>query len=209
MGGIGSGRRWRTDADETTDDYRKLDVRSLQREGLLAPNQAYRWAWKVDGETRAYINIHSEAEGVFLSYRHRSRGSEWIDKDYSVRVVWTPCNYGGRRAWFLCPARGCERRVGILFGGGLFACRRCYRLSYQSQRETYGDRASRRADRIRERLGWEPGILNGAGIKPKGMHWRTYWKLRNAHHACAVASFAEAAQRFGIEFAKDYGFADG
>ncbi len=24
---------------------------------------------------------------------------------------------------------------------------------------------------------WEPGILNGHGGKPKGMHWRTYERL--------------------------------
>ena len=23
-------------------------------------------------------------------------------------------------------------------------------------------------------MGWEPGILNGEGLKPKGMHWRTF-----------------------------------
>ena len=38
--------------------------------------------------------------------------------------------------------------------------------------------AARKADRLRDKLGWEPGILNGNGIKPKGMHWRTFERLK-------------------------------
>lgn len=45
------------------------------------------------------------------------------------------------------------------------------------QRETDNDRTIRKADAIRARLGWEPGILNGGGGKPKGMHWRTFRRL--------------------------------
>lgn len=35
----------------------------------------------------------------------------------------------------------------------------------------------RRADRIRRRLGWDAGIANPSGGKPKGMHWRTFARL--------------------------------
>src|SRR3981081_1806868 len=73
--------------------------------------------------------------------------------------------------WFICPAVGCGRRVEILYGGGIFACRHCYRLAYASSREDVCDRAARRADRLRARLGWEPGILNGNGGQPKWMGW--------------------------------------
>ena len=64
--------------------------------------------------------------------------------------------------------------MAILYGGGIFACRHCYRLAYPSQRANWDDRAARRADRIRDKPGWEPGILNGNGWKPKGMHWNTF-----------------------------------
>jgi hypothetical protein len=88
---------------------------------------------------------------------------------YAVRIVLTPCNLGGWRAWFVCPAVGCGQRVAILYGGSIFACRHCYQLAYTSAREDAGDRAARRADRLRARLAWKPGILNGRGGKPRWM----------------------------------------
>jgi hypothetical protein len=71
--------------------------------------------------------------------------------------------------------------VAVLFGGELFACRHCYRLAYPSTREDARDRAARRAEAIRARLGWKPGILNGTGGKPKWMRWRTFERLVTEH----------------------------
>jgi hypothetical protein len=71
----------------------------------------------------------------------------------------------------------CRRRVAVLYGGEIFACRPCHNLTYPCQRKSADDRARRRADKIRARPDWEPGILNGKGLKPKGVHWRTYRRL--------------------------------
>ena len=60
----------------------------------------------------------------------------------------------------------------------MFACRHCQKCVYECQRETYDDREMRRADNIRKKLGWTAGIANLAGGKPKGMHWRTYERLK-------------------------------
>jgi hypothetical protein len=92
--------------------------------------------------------------------------------------------------------------VAILYGGGIFACRHCYRLAYASSRDDAGDRAARRADRLRERLGWEAGILNGEGEggKPKWMRWRTFKRLAAEHDAFVDESLARMALRFGIKF---------
>ncbi len=59
-------------------------------------------------------------------------------------------------------------RLAVPYGGKVFACRHCHRLAYTCQREADYDRVTRRADTLRDRLGWKPGILNGEGLKPKG-----------------------------------------
>ena len=134
----------------------------------------------------------------FTAFFHR----EFAHRIKQVGLAWTECTLGGRRAWLLCPARGCGRRVALLYigGSGIFACRHCYKLAYASQRETGDDRAARRADRIRDRLGWEAGILNGEGDKPKGMHWRTFNRLHAEHNDFVNASLAGMMQRFKMKF---------
>ena len=199
MGGMGSGRRWHVGANDTTEDYRAIDVRRWQRDGLLIPGNAFGWQWSRRGEVVASIQARAETGRVILSYRQRSDGGEWKDERYPVYLDWTPCNLGGSRPWFLCPAVGCGRRVALLYGGAVFACRHCYRLAYPSQRETHDDRAARRADRIREKLSWEPGILNGNGWKPKGMHWRTFDRLVAEHDEHVAKSLSGIALRFGIK----------
>lgn len=197
MGGMGSGRRYQGGKD-TTSDMRALDVRRLQRDGLLTPGRAFGWNWSRNGETVASIQIRTEAEQVILNYRSRSNGDEWKAMEYPVRLEWTACNLGGQRAWFVCPAQGCGRRVAILYGGSVFACRHCHKLNYQCQRETDDDRSARRADKIRARLKWDAGILNGNGRKPKGMHWRTFDRLKAEHDAFVSASLAGMAKRLGL-----------
>lgn len=195
MGGYGSGRRWGKDI---TSDRRPLDIRKLQRDGLLTPGRATGWQWTRDDKAVASILIRTEADRVILSYRSRSHGGEWQPMEYPVYLEWTSCNLGGRRAWFLCPARGCGRRVAILYGGSVFACRHCHQLAYECQRESGGVRAARRADAIRRRLGWPPGFLKSEGGKPKGMHWRTFERLKARHDAFAHASWARMAERLGL-----------
>ncbi len=56
----------------------------------------------------------------------------------------------------------------------------------------------RRADNIRERLGWPAGIANPNGGKPKGMHWRTFERLTAEHDAFVGVSLAGMAARLGL-----------
>ena len=102
-------------------------------------------------------------------------------------------------AAFICPASGCGKRVAILYGGSIFACRHCHRLVYRCQRESSDDRAIRRADKIRDRLGWTPGIMNGPGGKPKGMRWRTYYGLVAEHEKNVSVALVGASRKFGIK----------
>jgi hypothetical protein len=197
MGGPGSGNRWRYGAKSTTNDYRTLDVRRWARDGVLRPGYWGGWQWTCDGETVASIQMRAEQDHILLIYRHRSGGGDWKDEQYPVRIVRTPCHLGGSRPWFICPAIGCGRRVAILYDGGIFACRHCYQLAYASSRDDAGGRATRRADRLRARLGWAPGILNGEGGKPKWMRWRTFERLTAQHDALVGRSTQAMMLKFG------------
>jgi hypothetical protein len=64
--------------------------------------------------------------------------------------------------------------------GGIFACRHCHDLSYQSQNETPTLRSIRRVRKIRMRLGAGFSFAGPFPDKPPGMHWKTYRRLRAA-----------------------------
>lgn len=197
MGGLGSGRRYHS-GKNTTSDLRALDIRRLKHAGLLKPGISSGWYWSRNGVETASIRIHTEIDQIVLSYKTKNRFGEWEPKEYSVYLQQTPCNLGSHRVWFKCPGNGCGRRVAILYGGSIFACRHCHNLAYESQREKYDDRAMRRADSIRKKLGWTAGIANLAGGKPKGMHWKTYERLKAQHDAFAYRSWTGLADRLDL-----------
>lgn len=60
------------------------------------------------------------------------------DMNYKIRLTTTPCHYGGRRYWFVCPLtkneQYCGRRVGVLFSiNKWFGCRHCGEIAYRAQ----------------------------------------------------------------------------
>ena len=192
MGGMGSGRGYQGGKATTSGRY-QLDVRTLQRAGVLTAGGSFAWHWSRKSEAVASIQARPEADRVILSYRHQSGGNDWRPMEYPVRLEWTDCHLGGRRVWFLCPAAGCGRRVALLYlgGAGIFACRHCYRLAYACQRETADDRVTRRVNNIKRRLGWQEGILNQRGWrKPKGMHSATFERLTREHDALIEVALA-------------------
>lgn len=192
MGGWGSGRRLAS--KETTEGYLRLDVRKLQRDGALERRYLFNCQWTRNYEPVGNINIRPEADRVILKYRTSKAGSDSTEHEYPVLLERTSCHYGGDRVWFRCPARGCGRRVAVLFGGAIFACRHCHRLTYPCQRESVSDLADSRAWNIRERCGgW--GCLLDPLFRPKGMHRRTFWRLAQAYeHACRTSAWAFSAR---------------
>jgi hypothetical protein len=100
----------------------------------------------------------------------------------------------------VCSAAGCGRRAAMLYIGstGLFACRHGCSLADDCRQECADNRATRRAERIRQRLGWEPGILNRPSRRPKGMHQRTFELLKAQHDVFVNAAVAEMAKRLRL-----------
>lgn len=195
MGGFGSGRK---SGKDCADDMRQIDIRWLEREGYLKAGMAYCLQWTRRGEVMASINLEVEADRVWLTRRQRERDGQWWFIRYPVNLNWTACHLGGERVWWHCPAAGCAQRVAVLFGGDVFACRRCHHLAYRSQREIAEDRTARRAETLRHKLKWKTGILNSEGLKPRGMHWQTFERLKAKHDTFAELSLSGMVRRLGL-----------
>ena len=180
MGGQGSGYRYRWDRRDTTEDYKSLTIGSFYRAGYLKPGQRGTTRW-YRGETTtgslSWWTVGSMEQPAALALRY-TVNDEWVR--YDVPLEWTPCHFGGFRPWFRCPAVGCGRRVGVLYGGRYFVCRHCRQLAYPSTRENALDRVRRKSDKIRERLGGSSQLFEPFPGKPKGMHWATYTPLEHA-----------------------------
>lgn len=122
------------------------------------------------------------------------------DNGQVIKLVWTNCNYGGQRPWFICPK--CQSRVGKLYDRNhsfrglslllnlytkedktkVFRCRKCLNLAYLSTRKTKSQRLQSKQFKLIEKLeaNWIQLVTNGLVIpKPKGMHISTYLKILN------------------------------
>ncbi len=193
MGGYGSGRTYWASKD-TTDECKGLDVRRLHRNGWLRPGRYCSVHWKRGDKPTGDIHVVAGNGYVELVYRYRRNGDPWQDVRERVQLTYTRCNYGGERPWFLCPE--CGRRVAILYGPGrLFLCRHCYNLAYESQRENAKDRALRRAQDIRRRLGGSASMFDSFPEKPKGMHWDTYMRLHDRAREAEMTELEWVSQR--------------
>jgi len=182
MGGFGSGRP-NGSGRPKAESCRSLDVNRLHHEGCLRAGWYGIWQWMRDGERVAWINLLAAFDHLDLTYRVRIGGGDWEDISESVRIVHAGCSYGGARPYFICPGvvkgRVCGRRVTRLYvPGRYFVCRHCNRLSYASQSEGGLDRILRRANKMRQRLGGDPGMASSFPMRPKGMWQRTYERLR-------------------------------
>ena len=123
----------------------RLSVRFLKKHGYLKSG----WrngniTWSYGGAERSSIGFvvvidGNEADNIRLQYTHTSSWTgEKESMDLRVALISTPCRYGGKRYWFICPltknGKYCGRRVGVLFSiGKWFGCRHCGDIAYNSQ----------------------------------------------------------------------------
>ena len=184
MGGLGSGRS-SGGGRMTAEACRSIDVNRLRRKGVLSAGWSGGWEWKRNGERVSSISMRGGEDRIVLSYRSRIGSEEWQDVEEPIPIRWVPCRYGGRRPYFVCPGIvngvACRRHVVKLYSAGrYYLCRHCYRLTHASRNEDSCDRALRRANKIRMRLGGEPGYEAMIPRRPKGMWRKTYDRLFEA-----------------------------
>lgn len=175
LGGIGSGNRNQWSNTSTTEDHKRIDVGFLRKRGILNGYSSGTLTWSSNGQQTGLINYTCTLSHLILDFRYRWRGEDWQPVTQHIPLAESPCNYGGTRKWLTCPR--CQRRCGALYSGGpLFLCRTCYRLPYASQTKGPIDRMILRKHKLEDRIFDESGYR-----KRKGMHWRTFERLLEAH----------------------------
>jgi hypothetical protein len=189
--------RWRK---THTGEPLSVCVSYLSKHNMLRSGYGGSLSWSRRGVQIGWIGYGCTGDAVQLTYTVTDTATQQKTKhDYSVQLSRSACHFGGSRSWLVCPSVGCGRRVASLYMvGGLFLCRHCHQLGYESQQVVQWDRLTLKADKIRARLGLEAGILNGTGWKPKGMHWRTYWRLYAEHERLVGGICAAMNQRFKL-----------
>jgi len=112
----------------------------------------------------AEISLQTWQDYVSISYRWNGQAISEL-----VRLARTPCTFGGKRHWFLCP--GCLRRGAILYQcHGRFRCRSCHDLRYQSQAVDAIERTWLAQGKVESKMGrWKS--------RPSGMHKTTHERL--------------------------------
>jgi hypothetical protein len=168
-----------------------LDVRQLHREGRFLTLQSFPMAWSIGDKPCGSIQVQTGAEGAILRFQCKDReSSEWKLVEQNVPITWTGCALGGRRPWFVCNSETnsgtpCGHRAAKIYLGAypVFACRCCQRLAYASQKQGPHLRLIGKVMKIRMRLGGSPNLFEPFPDRPKGLHRKTYERLRKIHDA--------------------------
>lgn len=157
------------------DSLLRLDVSNLRKMDALATEPGEELEVRLSWGDSAAINVMVTHGTLRLVYDCNCQ-----PRDYRVMLERTPCNYGGERTWLMCPASGCKHRVAVLYlYGGVFVCRHCTGLLYDSQLTTANWRAKGQEWKLRTALGVKPGDIRPACMIPraKGRHRKTHDRL--------------------------------
>ena len=135
------------------DEVRSIDILDLQRNKVFSRGTGMIWtsSWSRNGEVVASVSYRVEGEegeatGLRFMYTITDNDTgEKQDYNYIIPVVSTPCTFGGKRWWYICPLvvndRPCHRRCRILYlpsGSKYFGCRECHQLTYESRQRHRG-----------------------------------------------------------------------
>jgi len=178
---MAKGEWYRWNKKPTVENVPKLDMRqlnsALKRHGTLIVGML---------ENRSVYQILVEDDSFKLASHNQS-----------IKISRTSCNYGGERLWFICP--NCTRKCALLYDlGGIYNCRKCHGLRYQSQCENEIDLALRKVRKIRSALYASHDLSEPICQKPMGMHWRTFERLKASENKANMSCLAAMAENLGM-----------
>lgn len=129
---------------EEADGLKQVSVAFLRKHGYFNGGwHSGTITWSRHGEKAGSMSVQSSIDEseqyikfIYTQTDNNTGGKK--DFDYKIPLTTTPCYFGGKRYWFICPlsvnGRYCGRRVGVLYkAGDYFGCRHCYDLTYNSR----------------------------------------------------------------------------
>jgi hypothetical protein len=114
--------------------------------GAIVWNESKSQSNKRLGNVYVMASLSTQDIYINISYKLTNAYTGNIKSiDYKIPLTTTPCRYGGKRYWLICPCyksgKYCGRRVGTLYLlGDYFACRHCHNLTYSSRNENHRNR---------------------------------------------------------------------
>jgi len=175
VGGFGSGGR--NKRHDHLEGRRRISVENLRRHDLMRPGTLSSFSW-TDNWKRptGSIQIVGGTDFVTLVYSIRSGDTEaWHHIEDQVAFARVPKSFGGAQIYMFCPKCG-RRALELALGEERFRCRTCLRLVHGSSQQSQTDRAMRRANKLKRRLGAEPG-LDSFYQRPKHMRRCTFERI--------------------------------
>ena len=138
-------------------------------------SRVMRWHSSRTKKETGSVYIWADAGGITVDYTWSANNEPSRPMQERIEWAWLRVGYG-TRAYFSCPV--CGRRCGrIMFRAGRWVCKKCAGACSDTENDRPHYRLMGRYQKIRrERLGWEPG--EDYGFKPKGMHQKTFDRLR-------------------------------
>ena len=175
-----------------------IDIRVLNKKGMLFPGASCQLTWKTEhDEGYTTIDCRAKKDRLVIEYKYDGINGDERMFQHVIDFDFTPCHFGGRRTWFLCPT--CGKRVAVVykFQWG-YSCRHCCDLTYLSRSENKVNRLMQKAKMNRVRVGGTGDVICSFPPKPKGMHWRTYWRLYKLELELLQPTWDRVKKQYGL-----------
>ena len=186
----------RPETTRTTESCPRLDVGYLSARGCLHPGWSGISQGILGNGATSFILVAEVGQLQLSWHSHLAGEDECVDTAETVAIAYAPCRFGGSRPYFICPGDGCGRRVTKLYlANRYFLCRHCNQLAYASRYERPWQRASRRANKLRQRLGIAE-IAAPLPEMPTGMLAGTYARLLDEVLQAEIRAIEACTNRF-------------
>jgi hypothetical protein len=188
------------------EDAACLDLQALMSADVIVPGQARSGVWLLRNDSITYTSKLDCTQGV-LTVLH-----DWVrpgrryaaETAYDIRLVTTPCRFGGWRWWLLCPSTG--RKVMKLYRvptAEKFCCRVAMRPQpiYHSQRCSELDGIFAKRWKLRRLLNDDSNLFSVIERKPKWMRRTTFDDCQGRDLRLALQARELMAKILGIAVA--------